>query len=494
MSMSSVDVGKQQLEKKKQREGCGSEEEAKLRKMRYGAEDSLGLLAEVSDEHMDEAEVSQTKEKMFSLGGGEGSSSEEVDQPEKKRPGEGEVGASDEEEPKRQKVEDHKDDDSMSESELSETGYGNNEPEAPFYGRDFSPNDSDDDCNEDFTSIYKTVERGYGPDGYASQEENEDGRYCLEVPRCHKFLHKSEFYGLPVVEFYKVKLILNEERNPSLTGKLYGAIEVLTSPENPDPISYFTVNKENAFPIHLTPGNNNINLPLCFPGTKALTNYTRWLEVKFAFKFEYENDHKAVDLFEEHGFFHASDEARDDGASGNHEAKSWFVSVKPNTVRQYREDICKIQRYFLAFPNSDIIRVAAYYGVYDGVWATVDVNFSKEGVTKYYGFIYARPCIFFRRIRLLSLQQQNQMRDLPKSGDVKLERPVVAIPSFCSLVIAVLLYDQDGNQIIRDKAFFKALPPGRSQAQRIGEGHFNIGVKWNCYAPHIWTPWIRNYQ
>ncbi|XVF46659.1 hypothetical protein PTKIN_Ptkin03bG0045500 [Pterospermum kingtungense] len=356
--------------------------------------------------------------------------------PEKKRQGEG---FQIEEEPKRQKV-------------------GVDE-------RDFKEADSDDDDDGDgFTSQTTVVEAGYGDDEpFVLETELE--RKCLQVPRCKKFKHDFMYPGLPLFELFKVKLVHNHKSRSCLSGKLCGAIEVKISRDNPVPISYYRVREKDADSITLT-RDKNINLALTGPTPRPPIVDCCWFQLNLVFKFDNEDVFKDGEVYENSDLF--------DGGHGNHKSNSVPIPFRPGAINY---DSCYIRRDWFGYYSHHDIKLFAYYGAFMGAWATVNVKILKKGVTSFYGFICARACVFYHRIRLLSIQSE-QKRELPASGSVQLTRSVVGVPCYSSLVVAAVLYDQDHNQIVRGKTFFPVASHGQGH-EWIDNG-IEVTVKWCC--------------
>ncbi|XVE76680.1 hypothetical protein DITRI_Ditri13aG0001100 [Diplodiscus trichospermus] len=188
------------------------------------------------------------------------------------------------------------------------------------YDRDFEDDsDNDNGDGDDFTSRFIYIKTSLDLDVYV---DDKGGTKCDKVSICEKYLHKSEFRGSLVFELYRVKLSFNINKERPLSGKLYGVIDVIRSNENPDPIYYYRVTKENVVPI-TRPNNNTINLTL--------------------FEFGCLDEDVDAELF-------------DDG-HGIHTAKYAFITYSPCTMEPGRE-FCSIQRELLWYSNSDAIKVA----------------------------------------------------------------------------------------------------------------------------------------
>lgn len=370
---------------------------------------------------------------------GEGSQFEQALKPQR-REGEGESEEQDmdevwgkdrdfEEEPKRQPVEDH---------------------------YEYYEGDSDEGNDADFKTKYQLFESDERvTTTYPDPEE--EAKSCLLIPKCNKYRHASHFRGTRLFELFKVQIVKNDSSSDgsdggsshgsssTLEGRLWGKIEFAT-PQHLDVVPFY----ENSITLKLEPG-KIVNLPLSGPTASCppCTDMSERLSLGFDMKFE--------------------EEELDDTLCLSAENMSWDRNMDYSPL---------IQRIILGKPSclgKGPLVMAASFASYCGALATVSVEILKKGVTSCSGFVFARSCIFLSRFRLLSLEK-DEARELEGSS-VKLTRSVVAIPSYSSLIITAVLYDQSGKEIGRDRTAFRASRKG-TYSNLIGNGSIRIGVNW----------------
>ncbi|GER54243.1 lipid A palmitoyltransferase PagP [Striga asiatica] len=131
-------------------------------------------------------------------------------------------------------------------------------------------------------------------------------------------------------------------------------------------------------------------------------------------------------------------------------------------------------------------------------WADVEVRLlDYRGGGRVSGLIVARSCIFYSRIRLLTVERPDEKKkgvmirrgggdeqgQVGSDGKIKLMRSVVTIPSYSSLIIGALLYEGDGGgRICRGKTCFPAKEKGKESKLIVYNGRptLEVSVKWKC--------------
>ncbi|GER54227.1 plant invertase/pectin methylesterase inhibitor, partial [Striga asiatica] len=233
----------------------------------------------------------------------------------------------------------------------------------------------------------------------------------------------------------KVRLKLNEKISsaPLINSRIYG--EIATWPlefdlENPDPICYYRVSHLQAHTINLNP-KEVVLLPLTSPEPRSPLYEGQVIYLAFSLKIDDE------DIFV-HGQIHNSNNL----FPGEGICRSDALVVRPHNskaLRKYGGPI--INRSLIGDPECDPVLMDAYYSMYDRAWTTVSVKSLLEGVSRFSGFIVARPCIFYSRICLLTVKRADEEKKtvviqrgdegiVGIDGSIKLTRSMVAVPCY----------------------------------------------------------------
>ncbi|GER54239.1 protein kinase [Striga asiatica] len=347
--------------------------------------------------------------------------------------------------------------------------------------------DSDSDTDEDFTTKHRIAE-GVILDNAPIAQEEDGERNCLSVSRCHKDAHTAKFTGLVIFELYKVIVKLNNKirSTPLVNSRIYGEIVRPASEYwdyNPVPIHYYSASYLKPDTIDL---DNRALLPLSGAEPRPPMCEETGVYMYFAFKINDEdilsgedNHHENRDLFP------------GDGVS------KYFDLYLPATDERHIDEFGpRIGRSVVGDPNTSPVLMMAYHCMYRGAWATIDVKMLNERVKGVSGLIAARPCIFYSRIRLLSLKRRDEDKTVMiqrsedgwvgNGGSIKLTRSVVAVPCNSSLIIGAVLYDRqqgDGeNLICSGKTFFPAMEMGEETKiiSYNGVPTLEVTARWKC--------------
>ncbi|GER45457.1 phenylalanine--tRNA ligase beta subunit [Striga asiatica] len=362
----------------------------------------------------------------------------------------------------------------------------------------FFEDDTDSDLEEDFQR--GLVECGH-KDTYVApmvDEEKVDGkRRCLQDDLCNIFQHEAAFKGLPLFELFKVRLKFNDKRRDTnepfrdarLCGEIVNFVQAhSTIPiadynldlDNLTPISYYTVSPSEPDFVNLDYDNKYTLLPLAGPNPRPPIHSNHTLSIDFALKI---NDELVMNDGVEH---------RNPQLFGNNESvKAGLLIQSVDMVLNDRAEGPYIMRTVMGNRLCDRILISAHYSVYDGAWATIKLKLLKQGVRFFHGFIMARPCVFYSRICLLSIQPGNKIRlqrgdrgVVGPDGSIELSRSVVVVPSYASLIIGAALYDceKGGEVICRGRTCFYAKESGE-EIQIIsynGVETLQVTVNWKC--------------
>ncbi|GER54237.1 thiol:disulfide interchange protein dsbD [Striga asiatica] len=348
--------------------------------------------------------------------------------------------------------------------------------------------DSDSDTDDDFTTKHKVVERAVWDTAKSPMVQEEDGeRNCLGVSPCHKDSHKAKFRGLVIFELYKVIVKLNDKirSTPLVNSRTYGEITQPASEYwdyNPVPINYYRASHKKADTIDLDP---YALLPLSGAEPRPPMCEETGAYMYFAFKINDEDilvageddDHVNLDLF-----------------PGDGVSKYCDLNVSASDERYLDEYGPCIRRSVVGKPSTSPILMMAYSSKYRGTWATIDVKLLNEGFKAVSGLIAARPCIFYSRIRLLSLKRRDEDKTVMiqrsedgwvgNDGSIKLTRSLVAVPSISSLIIGAVLYDRENgeNLICSGKTFFPAMEMGEETKiiSYNGAPTLKVTARWKC--------------
>ncbi|GER41685.1 beta-D-xylosidase 4 [Striga asiatica] len=356
----------------------------------------------------------------------------------------------------------------------------------------FYEGDSDSDSDDEFAFPGWIVEEDFwdraAPMIDGVQSTDGDDRNCDKVGLCHNHKHAASFKGLRIFELFKVRLKLNEKIRsaPLINSRIYG--EIATWPqefelENPDPICYYRVSHLQAHTINLNP-KEVVLLPLTSPEPRPPLYEDQVIYLAFALKID-----------DEDIFVHGQIDNSNNLFPGEGICRSDALVVRPHNskaLRKYGGPI--IRRSLVGDPECDPVLMDAYYSMYDGAWATVSVKMLLEGMSRFSGFIVARPCIFYSRIRLLTVKRADEEKKtvviqrgdegrVGIDGSIKLTRSMVAVPCYSSLVIGAVLYEADGGRCIcRGKTFFPAKKTGEQTKLIVFDGvpTLEVSAKWSC--------------
>ncbi|GER45455.1 mediator complex, partial [Striga asiatica] len=395
---------------------------------------------------------------------------------------------------------------------LSETEDKLQSPEEESKRSKLPDDDERDDCifyeDDTDTDLDESFEEGPAECGHKDtyvapmvDEEKQDGkRRCLQVDLCNIFQHEAAFKGLPLFELFKVKLKFNDKRRvanePFKDARVCGEIvnfvqahSTIAIPDyhldldNPIPISYYSVSPSEPDFVNLDSDNKYTLLPLSGPNPRPPLQKNYSLMIDFALKI---NDEIMMKDGEEH---------RNPQLFGNNESVNAGLLVQSiNRKLHVRGKGPVIVRDVMGNRLNGRILIATHCAVYEGAWANIKLKVLKEGVRFFHGFVMARPCVFYSRICLLSIQPENKIRlqrvergFVGPNGSIELTRSVVVVPSYASLIIGAALYDceKGGEVICRGRTCFYARAFGE-ETQLIsynGVETLQVTVNWKWEEP-----------
>ncbi|CAH9107261.1 unnamed protein product [Cuscuta epithymum] len=342
---------------------------------------------------------------------------------------------------------------------------------------DLHDSDSDWEFYEDHKQRGQIVER------YSEEQDkltNHVPDSCSATQRCSRFLHNtmedSQLWSTPpksMFELYRVELVLNKATESTFSGELHGSIglvdqsfEVPTFPQ----IYYFKVSQADSVPFNLSYRKEFFLVPLSGPQPRPLLEEDHMYGIFFALKIGNK------DLFEDGVAFKNNEVFGTDD-----EVTTGVIRYSPTFVS---EDPCDpiLVRQLVGGTGSNPITVLAYISLFRGSWASVDVVLRNGNrvVSSFYGYVYARSCIFDTWTCLLRIGSEDKLEPIMSdSGQrIPLTRSIVAVPWNSSLVVEAELYDQDGNLIFKATASSLARNSPQCHRQIIGGGAAFVDFRW----------------
>ncbi|CAH9107273.1 unnamed protein product [Cuscuta epithymum] len=316
-------------------------------------------------------------------------------------------------------------------------------------------------------------------EGFFSRKHKPDS--CWLHDKCSRYLHNKindlRLWSRPprdMFELYRVELVLNSKTTEAtFSGELHGTIglidkrfEVSNSPQ----IYYFKVSEADSVPFTLTYHKEYFLVPLSGPQPRPMLAEDDMMGIFFALKIGDKDLFEDGPTFKNTELFGTDDEVTAGCLSYNH----MFVSKDPCYP--------KVIKHVMGGTGSNPITLVAYYSLFFGSWANVDVVLQNGNrvVSSFYGYVFARSCIFDTGTCLLRIGSENKREPIMSdSGQrIPLTRSIVAVPWNSSLVVEAELYDQDGNLIVKGTTSSLATNSPECHGRLIGEGAAFVDFRW----------------